>query len=37
MSAGTTLIEMGANTKFTVNNCVRLPKTAFGIPFEVAC
>jgi hypothetical protein len=33
----TTLVEMGANTKFTVNNCVRLPKTAFGIPVEVAC
>ena len=33
----TTRVEMGANTKFTVNNCVRLPKTAFGIPVEVAC
>ncbi|MGD0852341.1 MAG: hypothetical protein ABSA07_03170 [Acidimicrobiales bacterium] len=32
-----TLIEMGANTKFTVNNCVRLPKTAYGIPVEVPC
>ena len=33
----TTLVEMGLHTKFTVNNCVQLPKTAFGIPFEVAC
>jgi hypothetical protein len=33
----TTLVEMGANTKFTVNNCVRMPQTAFGIPVEVAC
>jgi flavin reductase (DIM6/NTAB) family NADH-FMN oxidoreductase RutF len=32
-----TLVEMGGNTKFTVNNCVSLPKTAFGIPVEVAC
>jgi hypothetical protein len=28
--------EVG-NTKFTVNNCVRLPKTAYGIPVEVPC
>lgn len=33
----TTLVEMGANTKFLVNNCVQLPKTAFGIPKQVAC
>lgn len=33
----TTLVEMGLNTKFTVNNCVQLPKTAYGIPVEVAC
>jgi hypothetical protein len=33
----TTLVEMGANTKFSVNNCVQLPKTAFGLPVEVAC
>jgi hypothetical protein len=32
-----TPVEMGLNTKFTVNNCVRLPKTAFGIPVEVPC
>jgi hypothetical protein len=31
-----TLVEM-VNTKFTVDNCVRLPKTAFGIPVEVPC
>jgi hypothetical protein len=29
--------EIGADTKFTVNNCVRLPKTAYGIPIEVPC
>jgi hypothetical protein len=28
--------EIG-NTKFIVNNCVRLPKTAYGIPVEVPC
>jgi hypothetical protein len=33
----TTLVEMGLNTKFSVNNCVRLPKTAYGIPVEVPC
>jgi hypothetical protein len=33
----TTLVEMGLNTKFTVNNCVQLPKTAYGIPVAVAC
>ena len=33
----TTLVEMGATLKFTVDNCVQLPKTAFGIPVEVAC
>jgi hypothetical protein len=33
----TTLVEMGASTKFSVNNCVQLPKTAYGIPQQVAC
>jgi flavin reductase (DIM6/NTAB) family NADH-FMN oxidoreductase RutF len=33
----TTLVEMGLNTKFKVDNCVQLPKTAYGIPVEVAC
>jgi hypothetical protein len=33
----TTLVEMGAHTKFTVNNCVQLPETAFGLPLQVAC
>jgi hypothetical protein len=33
----TTLVEMPPNAKFNVNNCVRLPKTAFGIPVEVPC
>jgi hypothetical protein len=33
----TTLVEMGLNTKFTVNNCVQLPKTAYGLPVEVPC
>lgn len=33
----TTLVEMGLNTKFTVNNCVQMPKTAYGIPVEVPC
>jgi hypothetical protein len=28
--------EIG-NSKFTVNNCVRLPKTAYSIPVEVPC
>ncbi len=32
-----TLVEMGLNTKFTVNNCVQLPKTAYGIPRPVPC
>jgi len=32
-----TLVEMGLNTKFTVHNCVQLPRTAYGIPVEVAC
>jgi hypothetical protein len=32
-----TLVEIGVSTKFTVNNCVQLPKTAFGIPVQVAC
>ena len=33
----TTLVVMAPNTKFMVNNCVLLPKTAYGIPVEVAC
>jgi hypothetical protein len=33
----TTPVEMGLNTKFTVNNCVQLPKTAYGIPVSVPC
>ncbi len=32
-----TLVEMGLNTKFTVKNCVRMPKTAYGIPEPVPC
>jgi hypothetical protein len=32
-----TLVEMGLNTKFTVDNCVQLPKTAYGIPVSVPC
>ena len=32
-----TLVEMGLNTKFTVKNCVRFPKTAYGIPEPVPC
>jgi hypothetical protein len=32
-----TLVEMGLNTKFNVDNCVRLPKTAFGVPLPVPC
>jgi hypothetical protein len=32
-----TPVEMGRSTKFTVSNCVRLPKTAYGIPVEVPC
>lgn len=32
-----TLVAMGLNTKFTVNNCVQFPKTAYGIPVEVSC
>lgn len=32
-----TLVEMGRNSKFTVNNCIELPKTAYGIPVEVPC
>jgi hypothetical protein len=35
--AFTTLVEMGLDTKFTVNNCVRLPRTAYGLPVEVPC
>jgi len=33
----TTKVEMGASAKFTVHNCVQLPKTAYGIPIAVAC
>jgi hypothetical protein len=33
----TTTAEMAPNTKVTVNNCVRLPKTPYGIPVEVPC
>jgi hypothetical protein len=33
----TTKVEMGASAKFTVHNCVQLPKTAYGIPTAVAC
>ncbi len=33
----TTLVEIGLNTKFMVNNCVLFPKTAYGIPVRVAC
>jgi len=33
----TTLVEMGLDTKFTVNNCVQLPKNAYGLPVEVPC
>ena len=29
--------EIAPSTKITVNNCVRLPKTAYGIPVEVPC
>ena len=32
-----TPVEMGANVKFTVYTCVRFPKTAYGIPVQVAC
>lgn len=32
-----TLVEMGLNTKFRVNNCVQLPKTEYGIPVAVPC
>lgn len=32
-----TLVEMGDNTKFTVNNCVQLPRTAYGLPVAVPC
>jgi hypothetical protein len=35
--AFTTLVEMGLDTKFTVNNCVRLPRTAYGLPVEIPC
>jgi hypothetical protein len=33
----TTTAEMELGAKVTVNNCVRLPKTAYGIPVEVPC
>jgi hypothetical protein len=32
-----TLVEMPPDAKFNVNNCVRFPKTAYGIPVEVPC
>jgi hypothetical protein len=32
-----TTVEMAPNTKITVNNCVQLPKTAYGIPVLVSC
>ena len=32
-----TLVEMPPNLKFTVHICVRFPKTAYGIPQQVAC
>lgn len=33
----TTIVELGLKAKFTVHNCVQLPKTAYGIPVEVNC
>jgi hypothetical protein len=32
-----TLVEMPPNLKFTVYICVQFPKTAYGIPTQVAC
>ena len=32
-----TLVEMPPNVKFTVYICVEFPKTAYGIPVQVAC
>jgi hypothetical protein len=32
-----TLVEMPPNLKFTVYICVKFPKTAYGIPAQVAC
>jgi len=32
-----TRVETGAKSKFTVYVCVRFPKTAYGIPVQVAC
>jgi hypothetical protein len=32
-----TLVEMPPHLKFTVHICVRFPKTAYGIPKQVAC
>ncbi|HQU25736.1 MAG TPA: hypothetical protein PLS29_01755 [Acidimicrobiales bacterium] len=32
-----TLVEMGPTRKFSVNNCVQLPMTAYGIPKPVPC
>jgi hypothetical protein len=32
-----TLVEMPPNLKFTVYICVQFPKTAYGIPVQVAC
>jgi hypothetical protein len=33
----TTTAVMASNAKVTVNNCVKLPKTAYGIPVWVPC
>jgi hypothetical protein len=33
----TTTAIMASNTKVTVDNCVQLPKTAYGIPVWVSC
>jgi hypothetical protein len=33
----TTKVVFAPDTKFTVNNCVQLPKTAYGIPVLVPC
>jgi hypothetical protein len=32
-----TVVEMPPNLKFTVHICVQFPKTAYGIPKQVAC
>lgn len=33
----TTPVEMGLNTKLTINICVQLPKAAYGVPVWVPC